>query len=348
MNKMNDMTSLFSVIIPLYNKEIYIYDTISSVLNQTYSKFDLIVINDGSTDNSLEIIKGIRDPRLRVISQKNSGVSAARNNGITLAKSKWIVFLDADDIWLPNHLETLLAVNNKFPNAWMIATGHQALKREDININLKRNTKPKIKLINYFMESQRNISIINSSCVAIKKEFFDHNYGFKDYKRGEDLELWARVALNYPVAISTAITSIYVQGTGGAMDTGFWSKNKPVAVENIKLEDISPSSAFLYSALSGKYSTDIVNYINARVMSHIRANCIRRDAKTAKKLRSFLVKPIKYNKLSERLYKITLSLPIPVINFIFYCRYVLVTLLKKYIEKSNFLLKYQAKKLVRV
>lgn len=342
------MTNTFSVIIPLYNKESYIYETISSVLNQTYSDFELLVINDGSNDNSLEVIKGINDPRFRIISQRNSGVAAARNNGIALAKSKWIVFLDADDIWLPNHLESLLEINAKFPSAWMIANSHQALRREDVSTELKNKAKPEIKLIDYFVEAQRNISIIHTSCVAIKKEFFDRNYGFKDYKRGEDLELWARVALNYPVAISTAITSIYVQGTGGIMDTGFWSKDQPISVENIKLEDISPSSAFLYSTLSNKYSTNIVNYINARVMSHIRANCIRRDATTAKKISSFLVKPIKYNRISERLYKATLLLPIPIINFIFYCRYMLVTLLKKTHEKNSNLLKIYQTKLARV
>ena len=322
------MDSLFSIIVPLYNKADYIYDTLQSVLGQTYKKFELIVIDDGSNDNSLKIVEEIFDSRLKIISQKNSGVSAARNKGIAIAKSPWIAFLDADDIWLPNHLETLLKVSMTYPNAGMIATGHKNLVREFINNGLQIKEESEIKLINYFVEAQTNIGIIHTSCTAIKREFFNSYEGFKDYKRGEDLELWARVALHYPVAISTAVTSIYIQGTGGAMDTGYWSRDKPISVDNTKLEDISPSSALLYASLSDQYSVDIVDYINARVMSHIRANCIRREAHTAKKISTFLVKPLHYRTLSERFYRYILILPSSAINCIFYCRYRLVGWLK--------------------
>ena len=214
------MNSLFSIIVALYNKADYIYDTLQSVLNQTYKNFEIIVIDDGSSDNSLEVVKGITDQHLKIISQDNSGVSSARNKGIVIAKSQWVAFLDADDIWLPDHLETLLDVSKTYPNAAMIATGHKTLKRELINNELQHKEKSEIKLINYFIEAQTNIGIIHTSCTAVKREFFNSNKGFKDYKRGEDLELWARVALSYPVRISTAITRIYIQGTGETMDTG--------------------------------------------------------------------------------------------------------------------------------
>lgn len=322
------MDSLFSVIVPLYNKADYIYDTLQSVLAQTYKDFELIVIDDGSSDNSLEVVEKVTDPRLKVISQKNSGVSAARNKGIAIAESQWVAFLDADDIWHPNHLETLLEVTNTYPNAGMIATGHKALKRENIDNDLQLKKESEIKLINYFIESQSNISVLNSSCTAIKREFFNSYEGFKNYKRGEDLELWARVALHYPVAISTAITSVYLQGTGGVMDTGYWSRDKPISVDNTKLEDISPSAAFLYESLSDQYSVDVIDYINARLMSHIRANCIRRDAATAKKISSFLIKPLHYQKPSEIFYRYVVLLPPSTINSIFYCRYRLVSSLK--------------------
>lgn len=322
------MEILFSVIIPLYNKADYISDTLKSVLAQTYKNFEVIIVDDGSSDNSLAVVKEITDPRLKVISQNNSGVSAARNNGIAVAKGRWIAFLDADDIWLPNHLRTLLEISKRYPNTGMIATGHKLLKKDSIKYNLQPKEQPKIKLINYFVEAQNNISIINSSCAAVKKDFFDTYEGFKDYKRGEDLELWARVALNYPVAISTAITSIYVQETGGTMATGYWSKDKPSSINATKLEDVSPSAAFLYDSLSDQCSVEIVDYINARVMSHIRANCVRREAATAKKISSFLLKPLHYRKVSERFYRYVLLLPSPTINSIFYCRYQLVICLK--------------------
>ena len=90
---------MISVVIPLYNKEKYIKRAIESVLNQTFQKFEIIVVNDGSTDKSAEIVQNIKDPRIRLINQKNAGVSAARNRGIQEAKYEYIAFLDADDFW---------------------------------------------------------------------------------------------------------------------------------------------------------------------------------------------------------------------------------------------------------
>jgi len=90
---------MFSVVIPLYNKERSVKNTIESVLNQTFQDFEVIVVNDGSTDNSLEVVKSFNDERIRIINQKNSGVSSARNRGIKEAKYEWIAFLDADDLW---------------------------------------------------------------------------------------------------------------------------------------------------------------------------------------------------------------------------------------------------------
>ena len=87
----------FSVVIPLYNKEKYIERTLKSVLEQSYTNFEVIIINDGSTDNSLNVVKNIKDKRLRVISQPNSGVSNARNKGIELASYNWVALLDGDD-----------------------------------------------------------------------------------------------------------------------------------------------------------------------------------------------------------------------------------------------------------
>ncbi|QYS89019.1 glycosyltransferase family 2 protein [Flavobacterium davisii] len=89
----------FSVIIPLYNKENYIYNTLTSVIDQSYSNFEIIIVNDGSTDKSLEIIQNINDSRIRIFNQQNKGVSSARNLGIKNAKGTLIAFLDADDLW---------------------------------------------------------------------------------------------------------------------------------------------------------------------------------------------------------------------------------------------------------
>lgn len=109
------MTPYFSIIIPLYNKEDFIADTIKSVLNQTFTDFEIIVVNDGSTDNSLKELQSIKDHRIITIQQKNQGVSIARNNGIKNAKGDYITLLDADDEWKPNHLELFYKTIKQFP-----------------------------------------------------------------------------------------------------------------------------------------------------------------------------------------------------------------------------------------
>jgi glycosyltransferase involved in cell wall biosynthesis len=100
--------ALISVIIPVYNAEKTILQTINSVLNQTFSDFELIIINDGSTDNTLKRLEEIQDKRLCVYSIENKGVSAARNRGIEESKSPYISFIDADDVWAPRKLEMQL------------------------------------------------------------------------------------------------------------------------------------------------------------------------------------------------------------------------------------------------
>ncbi|MBT8256619.1 MAG: glycosyltransferase family 2 protein, partial [Bacteroidia bacterium] len=98
---------MFSVVIPLYNKEAFISTTIRSVLDQSFQDFELLVIDDGSTDDSHKIVQEFNDSRIRLKSIKNSGVSVARNFGVEKSKYDWIAFLDADDYWTSGFLETL-------------------------------------------------------------------------------------------------------------------------------------------------------------------------------------------------------------------------------------------------
>lgn len=105
------VTGLVSVITPCYNGSRFIKETIESVINQTYQNWEMIIIDDGSKDNSADIIKGYmaNEPRIKLIQQKNSGSSAARNNGIRNAEGQYIALLDADDLWIPQFLEKQIA-----------------------------------------------------------------------------------------------------------------------------------------------------------------------------------------------------------------------------------------------
>ncbi|MFD2433455.1 glycosyltransferase family 2 protein [Mesonia maritima] len=100
----------FSVVIPLFNKENHIYDTLTYILNQTFPDFEVIVVNDGSTDNSSNIVENFSDSRIRLFHQENQGASVARNFGISRAQSKYIALIDADDIWYSTHLEEFTRV----------------------------------------------------------------------------------------------------------------------------------------------------------------------------------------------------------------------------------------------
>lgn len=106
-----------SVVIPLYNKAAAITSTIQSVLAQSYPYFEIVIIDDGSSDNSVQKVRLIDDKRIKLISKQNGGVSSARNYGIRMAKYEYLAFLDADDYWEPSYLEELINLINDFPNA---------------------------------------------------------------------------------------------------------------------------------------------------------------------------------------------------------------------------------------
>ena len=105
----------FSIIIPVYNKETFLENTIKSVLQQSFTDFELIIINDGSTDNSESKIKSFSDPRITYLKKENGGVSTARNLGIEMAAASYITFIDADDYWYPNFLEEMVSSIEQFP-----------------------------------------------------------------------------------------------------------------------------------------------------------------------------------------------------------------------------------------
>ena len=108
---------MFSVVMPLFNKEGSVPSTIRSILSQTYSNYELIIINDGSTDLSLKRAASFSDPRIRIIEQQNLGASAARNRGIKAASNPYIAFMDGDDIWEPEYLQTQRKLIQDYPEA---------------------------------------------------------------------------------------------------------------------------------------------------------------------------------------------------------------------------------------
>lgn len=197
----------FSVVIPLYNKQETILNTVDSVLKQSHKNFELLIVDDGSTDDSLRQIKNINDQRIRIFQKENGGVSSARNFGILKSRFDFVAFLDADDLWLENHLETLNEMVLKYEDYSIFASSY--ILTEEV-IDFKQNNNQDFIRGNYFKLYLNNDRIISSSCVAIRKNCFS-KAGFFDtsLKRGEDLEMWARLARYYDMVKCSTITSVY-------------------------------------------------------------------------------------------------------------------------------------------
>ena len=207
---------MFSIIIPLYNKAAYIERAIQSVLSQTYQKFELIVVNDGSSDNSLEIAQKflISNTKCKLIDQENQGVSVARNNGVKVAVYDYIAFLDADDWWEQTYLEEMSRLTEEFPGAGMFGSGYYIVKNRNKQIApVGINTGFDKGVVNYFSTYSTTLCMpFWTGATIIQKSIFELEHGFKpELKLGEDFDLWVRIALKYPVVLLNKPLSNYNQ-----------------------------------------------------------------------------------------------------------------------------------------
>ncbi len=178
---------MFSVIIPLYNKRQFISRSIDSVLNQSFSDFEIIVVDDGSTDGGGEFVAAQYGEKVKLVIQDNQGVSAARNRGIQNARFEYIAFLDADDLWHRDFLYWMHHVMGKFPDVRMVGSSYsnEALPEKFDN--------PVISEIeDYFAQADYN-TLFTSSSTVIHQSFFKNREGFKTHlKKGEDIDVWLR------------------------------------------------------------------------------------------------------------------------------------------------------------
>ena len=192
----------FSVIIPLYNKAPYVRKALESICAQTCRDYELIVINDGSTDNSAivadEYLKATDGIDYKIINQHNAGVSAARNNGFSVSSAEYIAFLDADDWWEPTYLERMAQLIEDYPDAGLYACNYVYYKPGKTHVALSIPTG----YINYpkaYYES--DAMPIWTGAAMIPRKVFDEMGGFPlGIKLGEDFLLWSKIALQYPVA----------------------------------------------------------------------------------------------------------------------------------------------------
>ncbi len=196
---------LFSVVIPLYNKRPYIKRAVESILAQTIQNFEIIVVDDGSTDGGADIVREIDSPKIRLFQQENFGVSAARNCGITRAQGDIVAFLDADDEWKPGFLKKIAFLAEKYPHAGAYATAVESievdgsLKVKNFRI-LDGNLEDGV-IENYFKVASQ--FPLTSSSIAVPKIILSEVGGFRLFEElSEDVDMWVRIALRYPIAWS--------------------------------------------------------------------------------------------------------------------------------------------------
>jgi cellulose synthase/poly-beta-1,6-N-acetylglucosamine synthase-like glycosyltransferase len=208
------ITPILSVVIPLYNKEAEIGRALHSISAQTFDEFEVIVVDDGSTDCGPKIVREWQDVRIRLVSQHNAGVSAARNRGITEARASLIAFLDADDEWSTQYLEHIVELQRRFPHCGVYATsytfryaglpGRPAILR-GFTGNLQEGV-----LTDYFTVACRSDPPLWTSAVVVTKSAILEVGGFPvGIIAGEDLLLWARLAVRFSIAYCPTPLSFY-------------------------------------------------------------------------------------------------------------------------------------------
>ena len=204
---------MISVVIPLYNKEKSITATLQSVIDQTFTDYEVIVVDDGSTDNSLNVVKefveridnGWIDDRLTIISQPNAGVSAARNKGIQEAKGKYVTFLDGDDIWDKDFLKAMIMLIEEYPGKSIYGLGCEQIKGGE---------QPMLKESYYRGVSKWDyptMAFTGSSACVNKKDAIEVGLFDTRMTHGEDLDMWWRLMLLHGGASDMRPYSFYIQ-----------------------------------------------------------------------------------------------------------------------------------------
>lgn len=204
------MNENITVVIPLYNKQESIVKAITSILNQTYHNYKIIIINDGSTDNSFELARSIVDDRISVISQKNSGESAARNKGIELAETEWIALLDADDEYKPEFLSEMVKLMVEYPNADLIGAGYDIIKIDGIRQEATTMYASYKGYIENYYEMLCSGFPFNSSSVVLKKSKLIEIGGFPiGVRNGGDISTWIKMFEVAKIYYTNKSLSIY-------------------------------------------------------------------------------------------------------------------------------------------
>lgn len=247
---------LVSVIIPIYNTEKYIEETILSVLKQTHSNLELIVVDDGSTDNTFKFLEAIckDDRRIKLIKQKNQGVSIARNTGFSVSKGSYIAYLDADDVWAPNCLELMLI---KFSSDKFLGLVHGDYQMMDENSQktAKVYSGHEGYLLDNLLLGGGGEYIFGISGGLVKREVIETVGGFdKELSNGADHEFYFRVTKQYKIGRVSEITWYYrIHSSNMHSNIDLLEKDTLLAFKKVDQNKLFRSSSFRRQCYSNMY-----------------------------------------------------------------------------------------------
>lgn len=203
-----------SVIVPAYNAQNTILETIASIRSQTFTDFELIIVDDGSSDRTLELLQNIRDPRIKLVAYENSGVSVARNRGISLATSEYLAFIDADDLWTSDKLEQQLAVLQQHSTAGVAYSWTCFMDRQGKFVHTDR---PVYFEGNVRAELLKTNFLLSGSNPLIRREALASVGGFDPtLTHAEEWDLYLRLAAKYDFVVVPKTQILYRQTAGSA------------------------------------------------------------------------------------------------------------------------------------
>ena len=306
----------FSVVIPLYNKEEYVAQTLKSVVGQTYQNFEVVIVNDCSSDNSVDVVKASDDRRIKIIEHsENKGLSASRNTGINAATHPHIAFLDADDYWDSTYLETIVNLIKEYPDESVFATHYRENYNDKFFVprsNLPKSSKGKMLLVRDFFKINSGRLILTQSCIVVHKTVFEQiGYYDENVTFAEDIDFYIRCFHTYNLAYYNDVCHTQNAAVSGSITNS-----------------VSHKKTFpkLHKYLNDSDSLD--RFINFYIY------CIYRRMKneSAKKEMRVYRKQIKYNSLSF-LQILFVYLPLPFYLF-------LIRVKKRFLKKGYHISSY--------
>jgi glycosyltransferase involved in cell wall biosynthesis len=244
-----------SVVIPLYNKENYIESTIKSVLNQSFQNFEIVVVNDGSTDNSVNVVKKLNDPRVRLYSNKNHGLSYTRNFGIKKSIGKYIALLDADDLWRSDYLDCISYFIKSYKNEFVFATNNYTwFHKKTPNLKVPPKSAYNSKLIKDYFSYRKNL--FSYSSIVFHKSVFDKiGYFNENVNHGEEEEFSIKCLLHYNLVYTSDKKVFYLRNV----------KNQLTA-PNQKRIRVLPNYGYYLENNSNKYLKKYIDFIHYKLV----------------------------------------------------------------------------------